>query len=213
MLIPEINYCQGFNFIVAFLIRTTNNEEETFYLMMGLILNTNFGEIFYNDLSKLNTQFSVLEKLISLYLPELSNFFKNNSIITNFYASPWFITLFTSTMNKNIKLEIIMKIFDNFFLDQWKTIYNTSLILLESKEQLILTMKNEAILQFITGNLILDELYGDSSNSFFSKINKSSQIKNKLIQNIFNEIKYDNDYDKIIENKDSNNSNINNNNK
>ena len=213
MLIPEINYCQGFNFIVAFLIRTTNNEEETFYLMMGLILNTNFGDIFYNDLSKLSTYFSVLEKLISLYLPELSNFFKNNSIITNFYASPWFITLFTSTMNKNIKLEIIMKIFDNFFLAQWKTIYNTSLILLESKEQLILTMKNEAILQFITGNLILDELYGDSSNSFFSKINKSSQIKNKLIQNIFNEIKYDNDYDKIIENKDSNNSNINNNNK
>ena len=154
-----------------------------------------------------------LEKLISLYLPELSNFFKNNSIITNFYASPWFITLFTSTMNKNIKLEIIMKIFDNFFLDQWKTIYNTSLILLESKEQLILTMKNEAILQFITGNLILDELYGDSSNSFFSKINKSSQIKNKLIQNIFNEIKYDNDYENIIEKNDTNNNSNNDSNK
>jgi hypothetical protein len=116
-------------------------------------------------------------------------------------------------MNKNLKLDVIMKIFDNFFLDQWKTIYNASLILLESKEQLILTMKNEAILQFITGDLILDELFGDNSNKFFNKINKSSQVKNKLIQNIFNEIKYDNDYDKIIENKDSNNSNINNNNK
>ena len=213
ILIPEINYCQGFNFIVAFLIRTTNNEEETFYLMMGLILNTNFGVIFYNDLSKLDIYFSVLEKLLALYLPELYNFFKNNSIITNFYASPWFITLFTSTMNKNTKLEVIMKIFDNFFLDQWKTIYNTSLILLESKEQLILTMKNEVILQFITGDLILDELYGDSSKTFINKINKPSQIKNKLIQNIFNEIKYDNDYENIIEKNDTNNNSNNDSNK
>jgi hypothetical protein len=74
-------------------------------------------------------------------------------------------------------------------------------------------MKNEVILQFITGDLILDELYGDSSKTFINKINKPSQIKNKLIQNIFNEIKYDNDYENIIEKNDTNNNSNNDSNK
>ena len=116
MLIPDINYCQRFNFIYAFLLRIINNAEESFNIMMGIFLHTNFGDIFYDDLSKVEIYFSIFERLLSLFLPESSNFFKTNSILTNFYASPWFITLFTNTMNKNSKLDIIIKIFDNFIL-------------------------------------------------------------------------------------------------
>ncbi len=133
MLIPDINYCQRFNFISAFLLRIINNEEESFNIMMGIFLHSNFGVIFYDDLSKLEIYFSIFERLLFLFLPELSNFFKTNSILTNFYASPWFITLFTNTMNKNSKLDIIIKIFDNFILSGWKTIYNTSYYFLKIK--------------------------------------------------------------------------------
>ncbi len=208
MLIPDINYCQGFNFISAFLIKITNNEEESFYIMMGLILNTNFKVIFYNDLSKLEIYFSVFERLLSLFLPELSNCFKIHSILTNFYASPWFITLFTSTINKNSKLEVIIKIFDNFILSGWKTIYNTSLKLLESREQLILTMKSENILHYITSDLIKDELYGEESEKFINKISEPSIIKKKLIHNIKNEIKTDKEYKKVSESNNSFRNNI-----
>ena len=41
------------------------------------------------------TRFSVFERLIILYLPELATLLKQNNVLPSYYISPWFITLFT----------------------------------------------------------------------------------------------------------------------
>ena len=57
--------------------------------------------------------------------------FKNNNIMSNYFLSPWIITLFTNTIEVNFKLDIIIKIFDNFIVSGWKTIFNTILLILK----------------------------------------------------------------------------------
>lgn len=116
---PKINYCQGMNYIASFLFKITSNEEEAFYLMLGLFENTDFSLIFVEDLLRLKIFFYVFERLLSLYLPELYTYFKSNSIIVNYFCSPWFITLFTNTFNFVDPFEtpiILLKIWDDFLL-------------------------------------------------------------------------------------------------
>ncbi len=42
------------NYIAAFLYQISTNEEEAFELMLALFRNTEFSQIFENELSKLN---------------------------------------------------------------------------------------------------------------------------------------------------------------
>jgi hypothetical protein len=107
------------NYIASFLFQISKDEEETFYLMTGLFENTDFSMIFVEELSRLKLFFYIFERLISLYLPELSSYFKSSSIIVNFFCSPWFITLFTNSyqfVNCNDLPIIILRIWDEFIM-------------------------------------------------------------------------------------------------
>ena len=117
--VPKISYCQGMNYIAAFIYNISETEEEAFDIMYGLFENTDFSQIFLDDLSKLNRYFYIFDRLIFLYLPELSNCFKINNILVNFYCSSWFITLFTNSLQYGTKCEypkIILNIWDDFIM-------------------------------------------------------------------------------------------------
>ena len=116
---PQINYCQGMNYIAAFLLEYIEDEEEAFFYFLGIIQNTEYGELFLNDLIKLKQFFYILERLINMYMPELYIYLKNSGISSSFFSSPWFITLFTHcyqyiTEAKNPK--ILLFILDSFIL-------------------------------------------------------------------------------------------------
>lgn len=120
---PNINYCQGMNYIAAFIYQLTNNEEEAFYFFYAIINNTEYSEIFLDDLSRLKRFFYVFERLIFIYLPELSTYFKNNNILVSYFISPWFITLFTSAyqyVNHETQPKVLIKIWDEFLLVKLK---------------------------------------------------------------------------------------------
>ncbi len=107
------------NYIASFLYKITSNEQDAFYLMLGLFENTDFSLIFVEDLLRLKIFFYVFERLLSLYLPELYTYFKTNSIIVNYFCSPWFITLFTNTCpfaESGDNPMILFKIWDDFLL-------------------------------------------------------------------------------------------------
>jgi hypothetical protein len=115
---PKVNYCQGMNYVASFLYQLTSDEELTFYLMLGMFIGTTFGEIFLEELVKLNSFFYIFDRLIFLYLPELHTYFKSNNIIVNYFCSPWFITLFTNShyFQQEEPSKIILKIWDDFLL-------------------------------------------------------------------------------------------------
>lgn len=116
---PDINYCQGMNYIAAFLFEYTLDEEESFFYFLGMVQNTEYGEIFLNELVKLKQFFYILDRLLFIYMPELYFSFKNSGVLTSFFCSPWFITLFTNCYqyvadSKNPK--ILLFVLDCFIL-------------------------------------------------------------------------------------------------
>lgn len=107
------------NYIAAFLLEFTQDEEESFFFFLGILKNTEYGEIFLNDLIKLKQFFYIFDRLLFIHMPELYIYFKNTGVMTNYFSSSWFITLFTNCYqyiadSQNPK--ILIHILDSFFL-------------------------------------------------------------------------------------------------
>ena len=185
-------YCQGMNFVGAFILKICEDEEESFYFLMGLFKNTDYKSIFMKDLSRLRLYFSVFEEILNLYIPTLYSYFIENKVVANYYLSPWFIALFTSLVKRDQKLDAFLKIFDLFILDGWKAIFNICMDILRKNEEILLTMKNEALFHYLTSILGNDFLFNKENYECLLKnnINKRTvlRISGKLIHNIANQV-------------------------
>ena len=185
-------YCQGMNFVGAFIIKICEDEEEAFYFLMGLFKNTDYKSIFMKDLTKLRLYFSIFEEILNLYIPTLYSYFIDNKVVGNYYLSPWFIALFTSLVKRDHRLDAFLKIFDLFIIDGWKAIFNISMDILRKNEEILLTMKNEALFQYLTSVLGNDFLFNKENYEYLLKnnINKRTvlRISGKLIHNIENQV-------------------------
>ena len=211
--LPDINYCQGMNFIIAFFLKFIENEEEIFYLFLSMFVNTNFSKIFYKDLIKLNNYLEILNKLIEIFLPVVYIHLKNNKINNNFYASAWLITLFTNTMIKNKNIKVLIKIFDCFFCDEWKFIFNLILLLFKKNQNKILSLKNENLMKFLNNEIYLNDFYNEDEkilDNFILEIGEIKFVKNELINNIKKFLYFEErekERKKVLTNNNNNNNN------
>ena len=192
MLNEEGCYCQGMNFVGAFIIKITEDEEESFYFLMGLFKYTDYRSIFKTDLSKLKLYFSIFDVVLKLYIPTLESYFEENKVKSNYYLSAWFIALFTSLVKHGKKLDAFLKIFDLFLIDGWKAIFNISMDILRKNEEILLTMKNEGLLHYLTSALGNDFVLNKENYGYLldNNVNKRLvlRISGKLMHNIENEI-------------------------
>lgn len=154
---PAICYCQGMNYIGAFIIEITEDEEQAFYLMLGLFLNTNYCELYFKDLYKLKFLFQLFEKALNLKLYECFHHLSVAGITSNYYVSPWFITLFTITLPNivdNDNPKFILRIWDNFILNGWHAIVSMGLILIKNYSENIVTLKFEDLLNLLINDIV-----------------------------------------------------------
>ena len=165
--IPSLNYCQGMNQIASFLLDVCDNdEEESFFVFLCLLLDSDYSNLFKNELEKLNILFYQFDRILSNTLPEIYNYLKNNKITPGFFISPWFITIFTDAFVDKEEInnkKIIMKIFDQFILGGWKAIVKIGLSLLKYNEIRILNTPIEELLNYLT-NDIIKSTYFDKDN-------------------------------------------------
>jgi len=73
----EIKYCQGMNFLAGFLLMFFQDEELAFKAFSGLIQKFEMTELFKDDMPQLKLFFYKLDRLISMYLPDLYSHFKD----------------------------------------------------------------------------------------------------------------------------------------
>ena len=185
--VQSLHYNQGMNYIAAFLLNITEDEDESFYLFLGLLKSTEYGELFKDDLAKLKAFFYIFERLISIFLPELYTFFLDNNIKVSYFISSWFITLFTNSFQhidaKN-NPKILLKIWDSFFTDGWKTIIVTSLSLLKMYESKIMIFPPEELLHFLIGDLIKESYF--QNDNFYKYMHSlyNFRIEDELIENL-----------------------------
>jgi hypothetical protein len=185
--VQSLHYNQGMNYIAAFLLNITEDEEESFYLFLGLLKSTEYGELFKDDLAKLKAFFYIFERLISIFLPELYTFFIDNNIKVSYFISSWFITLFTNSFQhidaKN-NPKILLKIWDSFFTDGWKTIIVTSLSLLKMYESKIMIFPTEELLHFLIGDLIKETYFHNDNFYKYMHSLYNFRIEDELIENL-----------------------------
>ena len=187
---PRLNYCQGMNYIAAFLLIITGNEEESFYLFLSLLISTEYGKLFEKDLEKLKKYFYVFDRLICILLPELHFHFQENNIDVSYFLSPWLITLFTNifyTIKERDNPLILLKIFDLFIFSGWKSIIKIGISLLKKCELQLINLSSEELLSFLIGEICKNEFFQNEYYDELMKILINFKIDSFLITNVENE--------------------------
>ena len=185
-----IKYVQGMNFIVSFLYEVYG-EEEAFYIFLSFFHSTQYSIIFDKDLIKLNEFFYVFNRIISLLEPELSSFFNINGVNVNFFATPWFITLFTGS-HQNLRNEkdnknILIRIFDNFITSGWKAMMVVGCSLLHSFESKLMSLKYEDMLEFLINGMLRSEFFMKENEDNLEDYFMNIKISRKLTRTIESE--------------------------
>ena len=73
---PTLDYCQGMNFIAGFLYITTKSEALSFTIMAEVIKRNDMATLFNTETPVLKLDFYTLDRLISIFLPDLHSHFK-----------------------------------------------------------------------------------------------------------------------------------------
>ena len=199
---PKVGYCQGMNHIVHFLLDITeNNEEESFNIFSAIISKTTYNEIVLNDFKLMKKFFYVFDRLVNIYLPDLFvTINKINRVGACFYISPWFITLFTHSFQKN-QTKLLLRIFDMFILDGWQCIVRIGLVLLKYYQSDLVKMKYEELLQFLISELKEKyDFFGNYNYDKFIEMYHEMKIPKGLISNIENEYEMIQNINKIKSN-------------
>ena len=149
---PEIEYCQGMNFLAGFFYFYYKDEERAFKAMLGLIQKFELTELFNTTLPRLKLYFYILDRLISMYLPELHEHFRNEFINSSLFSSAWFITCFCNTISHQKTADLhenLLFFWDNFVIDGYLVIFRVAIILLGIFEDKLLPLSFEEMLNCI----------------------------------------------------------------
>ena len=183
----DINYFQGMQYIVSFLMEIYG-EEESFYLFLSLLLNTEYSLLFEKDLQKLKIFFYVFKRILSLFEPELNSFLNVNNLQVDLFLPPWFITLFSGTHHFLRKIEdntsIIIRIIDFFILYGWKSSMSIGCALLHTYEKEIMKLDYEGLNKFLLNDILKQDFFFSKNIYLLEKCMDDFKISKKLISNI-----------------------------
>lgn len=161
---PEIEYCQGMNFVAGFLFLVFRDEQISFKALMRVAEIFDMSLLYKKELPMLKLFFYQLDRLIAIQLPYLHQHFKDEQINSGIFASAWFITQFTNSLqvqDKNfnklkdakqiletdqIISDNLLQLWDYFISSGWKSMFKMSLFILKTNENKLLSMGFEDIL-------------------------------------------------------------------
>ena len=148
----EIKYWQGMNFLAGFLLMFFNDEKTAFRAFWGLIEKFKMTELFKDELPLLKLFFYKLDRLVSMYLPDLYSHFKDEWVNSSLYSASWFITLFSNTIQfqKSDRInEPLLKLWDFFMVHGFKGVFRAAIFLLKTFETCLYQLSFEQVLAVI----------------------------------------------------------------
>ncbi|KAL5274820.1 EVI5L family protein [Megaselia abdita] len=144
----EVGYCQGSGFIVGLLLMQMP-EEEAFAVLVQIMQQYRMRDMFKPSMAELGLCMYQLENLVQEQLPELNIHFIQQAFQTTMYASSWFLTLFTTTLNLNL----CCRIMDIFLCEGMEFIFKVALSLLTIGKEQLISLDMEAMLKFFQKEL------------------------------------------------------------
>lgn len=110
---PDVNYCQGMNYLMGFLYLNDPDENRTLNLFVRLV-ETHFDNVFTENLSQLKVLFYQFEKCLDIFLPDLAEHFKIERVDCQYFLAPWLITVFGNVYQNTGSSFLVLNIWDEF---------------------------------------------------------------------------------------------------
>ena len=121
-----LGYVQGMGYLAAIFLLYMD-EESAFYMLHSLVKNYGFEGLYKEGFPDLKKKFYVLLNLEKKYIPKIYDIFKRDGVFISIYASQWLLCLFA----KDLKPNILVRIFDVFLFEGFKVIYRFALAFLK----------------------------------------------------------------------------------
>ena len=88
------------------------------------------------------------------HIPKIYDIFKRDGVYISIYASQWFLCLFS----KDLKPNILVRIFDVFLFEGYKVIYRFALAFLKMKEKAFINNKKGIFYSMNTVKQLFDDI-------------------------------------------------------
>jgi hypothetical protein len=108
---PSVGYCQGLNFIVAFLMLMA--DEEVVFWLLSVFCEDLYPGYYSPAMADIQRDMLVLKKVIAAELPQLEEFTSEVGLPLELLGSQWLLCLFTTTFPS----ETVFRIFDCIFTE------------------------------------------------------------------------------------------------
>ncbi|KAF4708031.1 hypothetical protein FOZ62_027661 [Perkinsus olseni] len=151
---PSMGYCQGINFVAAHLWLIHGDLAATFYILDALLADYRFRmiDMYLPTLPRLRIMTYQLDRLVEAFLPELNRLMRAYKVGAKFYATHWFMTVFSYDLGPcdagTPRSKLLLGIWDRFVCDGWGVIIRAALAFLKiSEEHLLATSTEEEFLR------------------------------------------------------------------
>lgn len=171
----EVGYCQGSGFIVGLLLMQMP-EEEAFAVLVQIMQQHRMRDMFKPSMAELGVCMHQLESVVQEQFPDLHVHFQSQSFQTSMYASGWFLTLYTTSLN----VTVCCRIMDIFLSEGMEFIFKVALALLVLGREHLLSLDMEAMLTFFQKELpgrVEADVDGFFALAFAQKINTKRMKK------------------------------------
>eukprot|EP00760_Papus_ankaliazontas_P022846 PhM_4_TR19046/c0_g1_i1/m.12592/K19944/TBC1D10; TBC1 domain family member 10 len=143
---PEVGYCQGMGFVVGTLL-TQMGEEQAFWCLHHVMHSEkhNLRMLYIPGFPLLQQFFFQLKGLMRKFLPEIAAHFEAIGIDPAFYATQWFMTVYSY----HFQFRVTIRVWDAFLCEGWKVVFRIALALLDMNKSRLLEAGFEQMLPLL----------------------------------------------------------------
>ncbi|KAG2772621.1 hypothetical protein Pcac1_g16549 [Phytophthora cactorum] len=172
---PSVGYCQGLNFIVAFLMLMA--DEEIVFWLLSVFCEDLYPGYYSPAMSDIQRDMLVLKQLIAEELPQLDEFASEVGLPLELLGSQWLLCLFTTTFPS----ETVFRIFDCIFTEGSTFVFPVIMAHLRRMEPTLLDLVEfhdvlssikDAESACIDGDLFMSAAYKEAESITVSRVQK-----------------------------------------
>ncbi|KAI8086444.1 rab-GTPase-TBC domain-containing protein [Halteromyces radiatus] len=138
---PHIGYCQSLNYLVGFFLLFTESDEEAFWLLVTTVYDYCPPSKYDVTMEGANIDQVLLMMMVYERMPSIWNKLANGKCFweceqadtmppITLVTSHWFLTLFINIM----PTETVLRIWDSFFIEGYKTLFRVALTMIKMNE-------------------------------------------------------------------------------
>lgn len=155
---PDIGYVPGMVHILGVLLWYVD-EYDSFQCFLNIINSHHFLYFFSNDMAQIKWRIDFFDKLFANTLPNLKKHFEALELKSELYLIEWLVYLYS----KNLEIEVVSRIWDNFLLEGEIFAYKSAIAILKYFER-------DLIKQSFSGALSLLQKPSIDESLFFQTV-------------------------------------------